>query len=467
MSPLKIRKLIRRSLKDKNLKEAVLKATESSLQSRRSLVDEIPYWEDLRGKNHSIKREVIENLGQYLTQLETNCLKNGIQVHWAVDDKEAREIILSLAEERGVKRIVKSKSLTTEEIKLNSNLQEKGFDVLETDLGEYIVQLKDQVPSHLIMPALHLSRRDIGRLFEEKLGCQYTDDPNKLLQIARKILREKFLRADMGITGVNFAIAESGVLCIIENEANARLTLSLPRIHIAIMGIEKVLPNLEALPYILKVLAPNATGQKASTYVHLISGPTRGKYQEGPEEVHLILLDNGRLKVLKDPELRETLYCIRCGACLNSCPIYQLIGGHAYGWVYMGPIGITLASQFLGEKRGKLSPFLCTLCRACADICPLRIDLPSHLLKLRTKIVESGQTSRLESIALFIWAFLMRHPRLYRLVSWLPKKVQWLWPRGKSFPIPGYIKQRSFPVFDAKGFRKRYFDYLKRKDPGR
>ncbi|OGU34287.1 MAG: hypothetical protein A2068_13670, partial [Ignavibacteria bacterium GWB2_35_6b] len=356
----------------------------------------------------------------------------------------------------------KSKSLTTEEIHLNDFLTENNIESLETDLGEYIVQLKEQIPSHLIIPAMHLSRKDIGELFAEKLGCEYTEEPVELLRIARKILREKFLTADMGISGVNFAFASSGSFCIVENEANAHLTVSLPRVHVAVMGIEKIIPDIKQLPYFLKLLPASATGQKSSTYVNFIGGPSRKKYGEGPEEVHIILLDNGRTKILNDPKLRETLFCIRCGACLNVCPVYQQIGGHAYGWVYMGPIGATLIPQYLGEAKGKLSPFLSSLCGACYDVCPVKINLPNHLLTLRNKIVKSGNSKSSGKLVFKIWSFFASRPKLYSIASKIPAQLQKLMPNNKSFPVPGYSKNRTFARFDSKGFKKLFSEIIKK-----
>jgi len=461
-TPVKIKKYIRSALKDPQMRTAVKKAAETAVQSRQKCVDEIPYWEDLRLKTHSIKKDVMEHLDQYLETFESRCMENGIQVHWAVDSEEARSIILDIAKKNSVKKIVKSKSLTTEEIHLNPSLIKNGIETLETDLGEYIVQLMDQIPSHLTMPALHLSRQDIGRLFQEKLGIEYTDVPTELLTVARKKLREHFLTADMGISGVNFAIAESGCFCIIENEANAHLTISLPKIHMAVMGIEKLLPNLYALPYFLKVLGVSATGQKASSYVNFIGGPSLNKYGEGPEEVHIVLLDNGRSRILKDPKLRETLFCIRCGACLNICPIYQQIGGHAYGWIYMGPIGSTLIPQYLGEVEGRYAPFLSSLCCACYDNCPMHINIPDHLLNLRNRMVESKQSQWMERMGMRTWAYLAKHPSLYRFATWFPGKFQKILPGKSAFPAPGYTKERALGRFDSMGFRKRYYKMLKK-----
>jgi len=456
LSPLKVKKYIREALKNEKLKAAVDKATQTTLQKRKDKKDQIPYWEELSHRAHHIKKHVIENLDQYLEKFEKSCIENGIHLHWAVDAEEARQIILKLIKDKNAKTVVKSKSLTTEEIHLNAHLSKNGIEALETDLGEYIVQLLDQIPSHLTAPALHLNRQDIGRIFHEKLGVEYTEDPNELLTIAREKLREKFLTADIGISGVNFAIADSGSICIIENEANARLTVGVPKTHIAVMGIEKLLPGFKELGTFLKLLAPSATGQKATVYVNIVGGPLFDKLNEGPEEMHIVLLDNGRSKILADPQLRETLFCIRCGACLNICPIYQQVGGHSYGWVYMGPIGITLIPQYLGVKEGKYAPFVSSLCGACYEICPLRINIPHHLLKLRNRVVDKGYSMKVEKFGIACWAFMARHPLLYRIATWFPGKLQLLLPKGKAFPAPGYARERALGTFDLKGFKKRF-----------
>lgn len=456
-STLRVKENIRQALGDDLLRAAVRKATATAVDSRQRVMEVTPYWELLRRRLHGYKKEVIEHLDEYLEIFEARCLKNGIQVHWAVDAAEARGIILDLAGKNSVRKVVKSKSLTTEEIKLNRALAGAGIEAVETDLGEYIVQLEGEVPSHLIMPAMHLSRRDIGRLFQKKLGIPYTDEPTELLTVARNTLRRHFLSADMGISGVNFAVAGEGCFVIVENEANAHLTITLPRVHVGVMGIEKLIPSLESLPYFLKILAPSATGQKSSTYVNIVGGPQRRRYGEGPEEVHLVLLDNGRSRILRDPRLREVLFCIRCGACLNICPVFRQIGGHAYGWVYMGPIGATLIPQFLGEAEGRHAPFMSSLCCACFEICPVRINIPDHLLTLRNRVVEAGKSGTIERIVMKSWAFLARHPRLYRLATWFPGRLQRLLPKGKAIPAPGFTGERSPGRFDAKGFRKRYY----------
>ena len=456
LKPSQTKSYIKSALKDDALRGAVDKATQTAIKKRADKVEDIPYWEELRFKAHAIKRDVIEHLDRYLIKFEEQAQANGIQVHWAKDYKEAQQIIQNLAEQNNVKSVVKSKSLTTEEIHLNQFLADLNIETLETDLGEYIVQLLDQIPSHLTAPALHLSRQDVGKIFQEKLGVDYTDDPTELLTIARTTLREKFLHADMGISGVNFGIAEAGCLTIVENEANARLTVGLPKIHVAVMGIEKILPSFQELPVFLKLLAPSATGQKQTVYVNTIGGPLHNILGEGPEKVHIILLDNGRSKILADPQLRETLFCIRCGACLNACPIYQQVGGHAYGWVYMGPIGATLIPQYLGEQEGRYAPYVSSLCGACFHACPVRINIPHHLLRLRNKVVESGHSKFIEKFGFKAWAFLARHPLLYKMATWFPGKMQRLYK--KPFPAPGYSKDRALGMFDSEGFRKRFYE---------
>jgi len=452
----KTKTYIQTALKDSALRDAVDKATQTALQKRAEKVEQNPYWEELRHLGHSAKRQIMEHLDQYLQTFEAECTKNGMIVHWARDAAEARAIVLKIAQDNGVRTVVKSKSLTTEEIHLNKFLIERGIETLETDLGEYIVQLLDQIPSHLTAPALHLTRKDVGKVFHEKLGVPYTEVPTELLAIARAKLREKVLAADMGISGVNFGIADSGCCVVVENESNARLCVGVPKIHVAVMGIEKLVPSFEELQIFLKLLPASATGQKQTVYVNIIGGLQRKISGEGPEQVHVVLLDNGRSKILADPQLRETLFCIRCGACLNTCPIYQQIGGHAYGWVYMGPIGATLIPQYLGTHEGRYAPFISSLCGACKQICPMRIDIPHHLLKLRSRVVNAGESMAVERIGIRAWAFLAKRPLLYRFATWFPGRFQKLF-KG-AFPAPGYSAERALGRFDSKGFRKRFLE---------
>ncbi len=452
---------IKSALKDEPLRKAVDKATQTAIKKRADKVEAIPYWEELRHKAHAVKREVMDHLDEYLLRFEEQAQANGLVIHWAADSAEAQKIIQIIARENKVKTVVKSKSLTTEEIHLNSFLIKQNIETLETDLGEYIIQLLDQIPSHLTAPALHLTRQDVGRIFHDKLGVDYTEEPNELLTIARTTLREKFLHADMGISGVNFGISEAGCIAIVENEANARLTIGLPKVHVAVMGIEKLIPSFDELPIFLKLLPVSATGQKQTVYVNIVGGPLQNIVNEGPAQVHVILLDNGRSKILADPQLRETLYCIRCGACLNACPIYQQVGGHAYGWVYMGPIGATLIPQYLGEQEGRYAPYVSSLCGACYHACPVRIKIPHHLLKLRHNVVETGHSQKVEKFGFKAWAFLAQHPMLYRMATWFPGKIQQL--HKKPLPVPGYNKDREMGTFDVKGFRKRFLEMDEKK----
>jgi L-lactate dehydrogenase complex protein LldF len=326
--------------------------------------------------------------------------------------------------------------MVTEEILLNRALTSQGIEVSETDLGEFIIQLAEEPPSHLVGPAIHKTKEQISRLFSEKLGVRRMDDPREMTLYARRHLREKFLQADMGITGVNFAVAESGSIVLFENEGNIRLSTALPRIHVAVMGLEKVVPTLEDLVILMKLLARSCTGQKLSSYVSILNGPRGGGERDGAEEFHLVILDNGRSRILRDEELRESLYCIRCGACLNFCPVYLKIGGHAYGWVYSGPIGSILTPQLVDRKKAYPLPFASTLCGACADVCPVKIDIPKMLVALRRRYTEEREWERFPSLFqrsvanLYAWG--MRERVLYEGVSRMARIMQPLFLKGEK-----------------------------------
>ena len=341
-------------------------------------------------------------------------------------------------------RIVKSKSMVTEEIGLNAHLEAAGLQVVETDLGEFIIQLAGEPPSHLTAPALHKRREDIGRLFQDRLGIPYTDDPARLTEAARRALRDRFLEADMGITGANFGLARDGALTVIENEGNALLTMNLPRIHVAVMGLERLLPSSDELPVFLDLLPVSATGQAATSYVSLVRGPAAPGYA-GPEEVHVVLVDNGRSRVLADPDHRDLLRCIRCGACQSACPVYQQVGGHPYGWVVQGPIGAALIPLMVGLDRGRHAPFASSLCGVCAEVCPVRIDLPRHLLELRHRIAAAGSTGAAERAVVRSWAWVARHPRVYRMITAMSRVLGFVpapaWKRSRDLPRPA---RRSF-----------------------
>jgi L-lactate dehydrogenase complex protein LldF len=369
-------------------------------------------------KRHArdVRLRTLASLPELLIQLEAGVTKAGGTVHWAADAAEARSIVLDIAKQRNVKSVVKGKSMISEEIGLNKALEAEGLEVWETDLGEFIVQLAGEGPSHLIAPAVHMSREDVTRLFAEKLD-ESSEDIEELTLIARRVLREKFLAADMGITGANMAVAETGSILLLENEGNIRLSTTCPPVHVAIMSLEKVVENLDDVASVLHLLPRSATGQKLSSYASLITGPRRAKEhgageQDGPEEFHLVILDNGRSKIAADPQLRETLCCIRCGACLNVCPVYQTIGGHSYGWVYSGPIGALLTSQIGPPEYAASQPHACTTCGACAEICPVGIDHPKLLLKLREQTAGEDTGAALMSASLM--SQVASHPTLYR-----------------------------------------------------
>jgi L-lactate dehydrogenase complex protein LldF len=358
--------------------------------------------------------------------------------------------------------------MVTEEIELNEALEQIGVEAVETDLGEYIVQLAHEKPSHILAPAVHKSKEDVADLFAETLNAPGLKLPEEMTAVARKRLREKFLAADMGITGANFGIAETGTIVLIENEGNIRLSTTRPRLHVALMGIEKVIPTLDDLAVFLKILARSASGQKMSTYVSLITGPRRAGETDGAEEFHLIILDNGRTRLLADEETRESLYCLRCGACLNVCPVYQKLGGHAYGTVYSGPIGSIVTPAFAGLEHSKDLPFASTLCGACRDICPVRIDIPRILLKLRSEWSEGDRAHRagaslIERLAIKAWAVTMSKPFLYSLVFRLAAWFQGpMLEDGKlkhlPFAFSGWTQNRDFPPLAQKSFRAMWSD---------
>ena len=433
------------------------------IRRRGAAFAELPDGEALRDRARAIKAEAIANLDRYLLQLEESVTRLGGKVHWASDAQEAREIILELARANSVKRVVKSKSMVTEEIDLNEAFEEAGIEPVETDLGEYIVQLAHEKPSHILAPAIHKSKEDISDLFADTLGLKGLKQAEEMTVAARKELREKFCTAEMGVTGANFAVAETGTIVLVENEGNIRLSTTLPRLHVALMGIEKVIPRFDDLAVFLKILARSATGQKMSSYVSFITGARRSGEIDGARQFHLVILDNGRARILADEEKRESLYCLRCGACLNVCPVYQKIGGHAYGSVYSGPIGSIITPPLIGIDRSKDLPYASSLCGACREVCPVRINIPHVLLKLREEWVEERTAhdkgpSFLERFAIRMWAFTMLHPWAYSLVFRIPAYFQGPMLKNGMFErlpltFAGWTSNRDFPALAKRSFR--------------
>ncbi len=455
------------ALHDVGLQKALSGTLPGFMAMRGKSISSVPDWESLRTRANAIKKETIENLPRYLDQLEAAITKRGGKVYRAKDHKSACDYIGKVIAARRTKTVVKSKSMATEEIGLNHFLEAGGIEAVETDLGEYIIQLAGQTPSHIVAPAIHMTRYDVAKLFNEKLGVNMDpDDITGMTALARRKLREKFLSAGVGISGANFAVAESGTIVIVENEGNARLSTSVPPAHIAVMGMEKVIPKPADLAIFLKLLARSATGQKMSSYVSFITGPRRaaepgkdaepGKEAEpdGPEEFHLVILDCGRSKMLDDPLTREALYCIRCGACLNVCPVYRKIGGHAYPWVYSGPIGKILSPQIQGLNAEPMLPFASSLCGACGDVCPVKIRIPQLLLELRKREVEQApQRHTIERLIFKAWSWAMRRPWAYELGGSLGRMAGDWAPLG---PIGIWTKTREWPKTPASSFREAY-----------
>jgi L-lactate dehydrogenase complex protein LldF len=448
-----------------NIPAAVQQATGRFLGTRAARVAEMEQWEELRQAAHELRMHTLLHLDIYLEKLERQVETSGGQVHWAADAAEARATILEIAKKHAVRSAVKVKSMASEEIGLNQALEGAGIEAYETDLGEFIIQLAGTGPSHIIVPAVHLTKEEVAGLFREKLGVEAPADPGKLTEIARASLREKFLAADMGISGGNFLVAETGTLVLVTNEGNGRMCTSLPDLHVAVVGIDKVVPDWESLTVLLKLLARSATGQKLSAYTTFITGPRRSGGEPGPKEFHLVLLDNGRSRILSDPVAREMLKCIRCGCCLNICPVYQNVGGFAYGWFISGPIGSIFTPQILGIEKAKELPFASSLCGACAELCPVKVPIPKILLHLRHRAVEGDEfegpaAPRVIRAGARIGILALSIPWLYRAGSRLLSIIQAPFRRDGWLPVlppplNRWTRVRPLPAFQAR-FRSRW-----------
>jgi len=410
----------------------------------------LPEGPDLRLRAHDIRMRSIENLDILLNALADGIRRNGCHVHFAHDGTTAVRHCLDIARKHHVKLAVKGKSMLTEEIGLNSALNDAGIETVETDLGEYIIQLAGESPSHIIAPAIHKTKEQVGRLFEEKLGITYTDDPPSLTQAARTALRKKFLKADMGISGCNLACAETGHITTVSNEGNIRMATTLPKVHVAFMGMERVIADLKDYQILFRLLALGAAAQNMAGYVSYIGGPGRKDQTDGPEEVHLIIIDNGRSRILADTDFREMLCCIRCGACLNVCPVYGKIGGHSYGYAYSGPVGAVVNPLLEGINQASDLCLGESLCGACMDACPVNINIPRMLLLLRAKLAEGDKAwavkvnSRVEQASFAAWSYLIRSRPLYDFFL----KTAYI---GQKF-LPGKNKMISRLPFAGKGW---------------
>ncbi|MFO7706999.1 MAG: LutB/LldF family L-lactate oxidation iron-sulfur protein [Desulfobacterales bacterium] len=457
----------------RGIADPVLRRSLTSLQERfgRGTAEaylKLPEGPDLRLKAHEIRERAIANLDVLLETLTARIRQNGGQVFFAETAKDAVDYCLSVARRNRVRMLVKGKSMVTEEIGLNPALEAAGIEVVETDLGEYIIQLAGEKPSHIIAPAIHKTRNEVADLFVQKLGIPRTTSPPELTQAARKALREKFLAAGVGTSGVNMACAESGHITTVSNEGNIRMATTMPRVHVAFMGMERIVARLDEYEIILRLLCRGASVQNIGTYVSFVGGPRRPGDSDGPDEFHLVVIDNGRSRILADPRFREMLCCIRCAACLNVCPVYGKIGGHAYGFAYSGPVGAVVTPLLTGINRAK---DLCrgeTLCGACKDACSMNIDLPRMLLALREQLAygdanwQVEPASRVEGLAYRGWSWLIRNRRVYELALKLAAAGQKMLPRAGAMirwlppPMQGWTQSRDLHPLAETTFMERW-----------
>ena len=456
----------RAALADPQLQKALVNVRSGFIEKRQKAVDALPEFEALRENARDIKNHVLENLDLYLEAYEKKVVQSGGHVHWAQTAEDARNAILGICRGVNARVVTKGKSMITEEIALNDFLEANGIVPVETDLGEYIIQLRGEHPSHIIAPAVHLNKEqveeDFRRVHDHLAPGRDLAEPEALLNEARGVLRARYFEADVGITGANFLVAETGTSIIVTNEGNGDLTQLLPRIHIVVASIEKIVPTLEDASQILRVLARSATGQDMSVYTTLSTGPRRAGDVDGPEEYHVILLDNGRSAML-GTEFQDMLRCIRCGACMNHCPVYHAVGGHAYGWVYPGPMGAVLTPSLIGVDKSGHLPNASTFCGRCESVCPMKIPLPKMMRHWREREFQRGLNPAVARYGLKVWAYFATRPALYRfassvgipllsLVTLGRKRLRWLPFAG------GWTKFRDLPAPDSRTFMQQYRD---------
>jgi L-lactate dehydrogenase complex protein LldF len=447
-------------LADVKLQGALARLQSRFVEGRAAVIGEIDDLQETRTAAAAIRDRVLNNLEQWLLQFEQQATARGAIVHWAESGADVNRIVVEIAALHGVKTAAKSKSMVSEECGLNDALELAGVAVMETDLGEYILQLAHEAPSHIVAPVVHKNKEEIADLFAEKHHLPRKTDIAELCREAREVLRPAFLNADMGISGGNFLLAETGSVLIVTNEGNGRLVTTLPRVHVAISGIEKIVPTLEDVTTLLRLLPRSATGQSITNYVSVLTGNKNAEDHDGPEHFHIILLDNGRSSLVGS-EMQEMLRCIRCGACMNHCPVYQNIGGHAYGWVYPGPMGSILTPLLGGMEKAPDLPNASTLCGACAVVCPVKIPLPDLLRKLREKQMDRGMKSRQETFMLKAWAWLALHPGTYALATKIGVRIMRIWGGKEKLihTLPGaggWTDGRDFPAPSGQTFRELY-----------
>jgi len=448
-------------LADRRLQDALRKTQGKFVAGRAQAILELENFDEIRDAARRIRDRVLEHLDLYLEQFERNATARGAVVHWAENAEEANRIICDIARVHGVKKAAKSKSMVSEECALNDALEAAGVQVMETDLGEYILQLANEPPSHIVAPVVHKSKDEISDLFERHHQRARKESVPDLCREAREVLRPHFLSADMGISGANFIVAETGSTLIVTNEGNGRLCTTMPRVHVAITGIEKVVPTLEDVTTLLRLLPRSATGQSITNYVSVTTGVKAPGEEDGPEHFHIVLVDNGRSRLL-GTEFQAMLRCIRCGACMNHCPVYQTIGGHAYGWVYPGPMGSILTPSYVGIENALDLPNASTLCNQCGVVCPVKIPLPELQRKLREKQVERRLRPWTERLALRLWAYAAAQPEIYSLGARLAARMlrRMGGSEGLIHRLPpgasGWTKGRDMPAPEGKTFHELY-----------
>ena len=441
------------ALADTQLRANLARATSVIAAKRAAAVAELPDWEQLRDAGAAIKARTLATLPDQLELLEVRVKEAGGTVHWASDGAQANDIVLDIARRHEAREVIKVKSMATEEIGLNAALAGHGITAVETDLAELIVQLAGDRPSHILVPAVHYGRAEIRELFERTIaaGEPLPDDPRAIAEVARRYLRDRFLSARMAVSGANFAVAETGTVCVVESEGNGRFCLTLPDVLVTVMGIEKVIPKWRDLEVMLQLLPRSATGERMNPYTSLWTGVHPG---DGPQEFHLVLLDAGRTRVLADPHGRDALRCIRCSACLNVCPVYSRTGGHAYGSVYPGPIGAILSPQLFGTEAAGSLPWASSLCGACYEVCPVKIDIPSQLVRLRERVVSEQHRRSPESLTMKVLARVFGSRRGYQLGQRLARLGQGPFARLRLGPLAGWTATRELPEVPRRSFRR-------------
>lgn len=444
-------------INDPIMRKAVANAQERIGSYRQKMVDELGHWEEWRARAEQIRDHVLDNLDAYLYQLSEKVVSNGGHVYFAKTKEEATHYILQVAQSKNTKKVVKSKSMVTEEIGMNSVLQEAGIQVVETDLGEYILQLDQDPPSHVVVPAIHKNRTQIRHILHQKLGYDGPETPEAMTLFIREKIRQDFLSAEVGITGCNFAVAETGSVCLVTNEGNARMCTTLPKTHIAVMGMERIVPTFEEIDVLITLLARSAVGARLTGYNTWVTGPREADNVDGPQAFHLVIVDNGRSQILGS-SFRDILRCIRCGACINTCPAYRHIGGHGYGSIYPGPIGAVISPLIGGYQDFKELPYICSLCSACDTVCPVNIPLSKLVLKHRQVMVELGMTPKAEQRATRIFTYVNNHPRMWKVGMIIGSHAaNWLIKNGKTplniTALTEWTQARDLPEVDGESFR--------------